>query len=114
METNKHYNAQEHTGICVTKREDEDIDDLIRRFRKKCSKSGISKELRERMYFEKPSEKRKRKKAQSIRMIQREESKVQDMKDKVIKQKLKRRRLERDDRRSQRQNRVRKTYKGED
>jgi len=112
--TNKYYNAQEHTGICVTKREDESIDDLIRRFRKKCSKSGISKELRERMYFEKPSKKRRRKKAQSIRMIQREEIKMQNMKEKVVKQKLKRRRLERDDRGSQRQNRVRKTYKNEE
>jgi small subunit ribosomal protein S21 len=113
--TNKHYHPQERSGICVMKREDESPDDLIRRFRKKFSKSGIAKELRERMYFEKPSKKRRRKRAQAIRMMQREEEKLQAMKDKARKQKLKRRRLERDDSRSsKRQNYTKKTYENTD
>ena len=49
---------------------------MIKRFRKKYSKSGVAKEVRDRMFFEKPSDKKRRKKVQSIRMIKREEEKV--------------------------------------
>jgi len=109
--TNKYYHPEERSGICVMKKEDESPDDLIRRFRKKYSKSGMAKELRERMYFEKPSKKRRRKRAQAIRMIQREEEKLQAMKDKARKQKIKRRRREQDDSRSgKRQDHTKKTY----
>jgi small subunit ribosomal protein S21 len=107
-EQNKHYYPQEHSGICVIKRDDESDDDLVRRFRKKYSKSGIAKELRERMFFEKPSKKRRRKRAQAIRMIKREEEKVQIMKEKTRKQKMKRRRREQHDRSDKRQNYTRK------
>lgn len=110
--TNKHYYPEEHNGICVIRREGELTEDLIRRFRKKHSKSGITKELRERMYFEKPSQKRRRKRSQAIRMIKREEEKIKAMKEKARKQKLKRRRREKDDRRSsKRQSNNEKTYK---
>ena len=64
---NRHFYEEEHSGICVVRHDGESDDNLIRRFRKKCSKSGISVELRQRMYFEKPSNKKRRKKAQSIR-----------------------------------------------
>lgn len=110
MAHNRNYHPQERSGICVVKKEDESIDDLIKRFRKKYSKSGLAKELRERMYFEKPSAKRRRKKAQSIRMIQREEEKIQAMKEKAKKQRIKRRRREKNDRSNKRQNHTRKTY----
>ena len=76
---NRHFYEEEHSGICVVKHDGESDDNLIRRFRKKCSKSGISVELRQRMYFEKPSNKKRRKKAQSIRYKQKEETKVEEM-----------------------------------
>ena len=47
-----YYKPDEYNGICVVKRKGEGDEEFIRRFRKKYSKSGIAKELRERMYFE--------------------------------------------------------------
>lgn len=90
MNYSKHYKPDEYSGICVVKRKSETIENLIKRFRKKYSKSGLSKELRDRMYFEKPSDKKRRKKAQSLRTIKRDEAKIEAMKEKVIKDKQKR------------------------
>ena len=69
----KHYYPQENNGICVVRRKGESDEELLKRFRKKYSKSGIARELKERMFYEKPSDKRRRKKNQCIRNIQREE-----------------------------------------
>lgn len=88
MSYHRHFHSQEHTGICVVRRKGESNDELLKRFRKKFSKSGVSKELRDRMYFEKPSDKRRRKKLQSIRAIKREEEKM-----KLLQEKMKRKRL---------------------
>ena len=46
--------------ITVTVREDESIDSALSRFNKICAKAGIIKEVRERSYYEKPSEKKRR------------------------------------------------------
>jgi len=45
----------------VTVREDEPFENALRRFKRKCEKSGILTELKKRQHFEKPSVKRKRK-----------------------------------------------------
>lgn len=58
-------------GICVTLRQGEDIGALIRRFKKRVSKSGIIQESRRRMSYEKPSDTRRRKSREQIRRIQR-------------------------------------------
>ena len=89
IQTN-HYKPDEYSGICVVRRKSETVDSLIKRFKKKYSKSGLSRELREKMYFEKPSDKKRRKKAQSIRTIKREEDKLLAMKEKLDKAKQKR------------------------
>ena len=89
MRADKHFYPAEYGGICVVRRKGEDIDDLIRRFRKKYSKSGISRELRERMYFEKPSNKKRRKLAQSIRLQEKEAEKLDKMKERARIQKFK-------------------------
>jgi small subunit ribosomal protein S21 len=89
MSYHKHFHSQEHAGICVVRRKGESGDELLKRFRKKFSKSGISKELRDRMYFEKPSDKRRRKKLQSIRSIKREEEKMQLLQEKMTRKRLK-------------------------
>jgi small subunit ribosomal protein S21 len=44
----------------VTVREDEPFENALRRFKRKCEKSGILTELKKRQHFEKPSVKRKR------------------------------------------------------
>ncbi len=90
MSYHKHYHPAEKHEICVIKRKGENTEDLIKRFKKKFSKSGITKELRERMYFEKPSNKKRRKKAQSIRLIQREQKKLELIKKKARKRKTRR------------------------
>jgi small subunit ribosomal protein S21 len=64
------------THVAVKARKGEDLESLIKRFKKKVSKAGITKEVRDKMYYEKPSDKRRRKKAQSIRNIKREEAKA--------------------------------------
>ena len=105
MGKDKHFYPAEHSGICVVRRNGEADEDLIKRFRKKYSKSGISRELRERMYFEKPSDKKRRKKAQSIRLKQKEDEKLKEMRERArikrFKIKKKKFKDERDERRDQ-------------
>lgn len=42
-------------------RENESFESALRRFKKKCEKSGVLSDLRKHQHFEKPSERRKRK-----------------------------------------------------
>ena len=42
-------------------REDESLENALRRFKRKCEKSGILTEIKKRQHFEKPSVRRKRK-----------------------------------------------------
>ena len=46
-------------------REEESFEGAVRRFKRKCEKSGILTELKKRQHYEKPSVKRKRKNAQA-------------------------------------------------
>jgi small subunit ribosomal protein S21 len=92
MSYHKHFHAAERTGICVIRRKGEGDEELLKRFRKKYSKSGISKELRDRMYFEKPSDKKRRKKLQALRAMKREEEKLTKLRKKLERKKMKGRR----------------------
>ena len=49
----------------VTVRDEEHFENALRRFKRKCEKSGILTELKKRQYFEKPCVKRKRKDIQA-------------------------------------------------
>lgn len=49
----------------VNVREEESFENALRRFKRKCEKSGILTELKKRQHFEKPSVKRKRKEVQA-------------------------------------------------
>ena len=49
----------------VQVRDEESFENALRRFKRKCEKSGILTELKKRQYFEKPSVKRKRKAIQA-------------------------------------------------
>ncbi len=55
----------------VTVREDESFEGALRRFKRKCEKSGILTELKKRQHFEKPSVKRKRKAVQARKKMMR-------------------------------------------
>jgi len=70
-----YYNRDENNGIGVVKRKNESDEDLLRRFRKKFSKSGLMKEIKEKMYFEKPSDKKRRKRAQAAQVRKQEDEK---------------------------------------
>ncbi len=50
-------------------REGETFEQAMRRFKKQCEKAGIIAELRKREYYEKPSEKKKKKMAQAKKRI---------------------------------------------
>lgn len=52
-------------------REDESFESALRRFKRKCEKSGILTELKKRQHFEKPSVKRKRKAMQARKKMMR-------------------------------------------
>jgi len=45
----------------VRVREDESLESALRRFKRKCEKSGILSELKKRQHYEKPSARKKRK-----------------------------------------------------
>ena len=56
--------------ICVVKlrlRDNESVQDAVRRFRKLVEHAGIKKELRKREFFEKPTQERKRKAAAAVK-----------------------------------------------
>jgi len=58
----KHF-RQKESGICVIAKHGESLHDLIKRFKKKFSRSGIAIELRENSFYEKPSIRKKKKRA---------------------------------------------------
>jgi len=45
----------------VKVRENESLDQALRRFKRECSKSGVMSEVKKRRHYEKPSVKRKKK-----------------------------------------------------
>lgn len=104
---NQHFQPDELNGICTVKRDDESNEDVIKRFRKKFSKSGLLKEFREKMFYEKPSDKKRRKKIEAERERKREEEKQLRLQEKRkrIKRKKQKERERQNDKSSSRQNR---------
>ncbi|MDK2896682.1 MAG: small subunit ribosomal protein [Candidatus Atribacteria bacterium] len=45
----------------------ENIDDALRRFKRKCQRSGLTSEIKRRKFYEKPSERKRRKAARRRR-----------------------------------------------
>ena len=60
----------------VTPRDREYFDRMLSRFRKQVDKAGIVQEVRQREFYEKPCDKRNRKKGAAIRRHQKNESKL--------------------------------------
>ena len=56
----------EAVGITVSRRDNEPIEVLIRRFKKKCLKHGIIRDIMEKEFYVKPSTKRRIEKKKSI------------------------------------------------
>ncbi len=47
-------------AIRIKARSGESVEQMLRRFKKLCEKEGLTKEIKRRQYFEKPSERRRR------------------------------------------------------
>ena len=47
-------------AIRIKARGGESVEQMLRRFKKLCEKEGLTKEVKRRQYFEKPSERRRR------------------------------------------------------
>ena len=62
-------------GIGVVANYGENFDSLLRRFKRTISKNGNIKEVNQRRFHEKPSDKKKRKKAESIKRNHKKERK---------------------------------------
>jgi small subunit ribosomal protein S21 len=65
-------------GLVVIRRDNEDIESLIKRFKKKVNNSGILREVRAHSFYEKPSVKRKRKEKEA--KIRREKDALKQLK----------------------------------
>ena len=92
------YKSKRKIVFWVASRKGEDIESLIKRFRKKYSKSGLSREVHQRMFYEKPGDKKRRKKAQYIRNIKKEEQKALEREEQYKKMIAKKRRKEKNER----------------
>lgn len=70
--------VDEKKGIVVVKKDNEDIESLVRRFRKKVMRSGILRESKLKDYYEKPSRQKKRKRKESESRRKKEEMKLKE------------------------------------
>jgi small subunit ribosomal protein S21 len=47
-------------AIRIKSRQNESVGQMLRRFKKLCEKEGLTKDIKRKQYFEKPSERRRR------------------------------------------------------
>ena len=62
----REHNTPKPQGLQVFVREGEDINKALRKLKKKVEAAGIIKEMRDRQYYQKPSEKRRKAKKAGI------------------------------------------------
>ncbi len=72
VRTSMSEKQNEIKGIFVEKREGEDAETLIRRFKKKVSKSGILQDLKKKSYYMKPGDHRRKKSIDARRRNEKE------------------------------------------
>jgi len=58
--------------IKVKSREKESIEQLLRRFKKLCEKEGLTRDIKRTSYYEKPSEKKRRKERKAEKRLLKE------------------------------------------
>ncbi len=57
--------------IKVKARGNESLEQMLRRFKKMCEKEGLTKEIKRTAYYEKPSERRRRRIRKSVKRVER-------------------------------------------
>ena len=62
-------------AIRLKARSGESAEQMLRRFKKVCDKEGLTKEIKKRMYYEKPSERKQRDSRKSTRRVEMTSSK---------------------------------------
>jgi len=60
-------------AIRIKSRSGESVEQMMRRFKKLCEKEGLTKDIKRREYYEKPSERRRRAMRKSISRVARVE-----------------------------------------
>ncbi len=55
--------------IKVKARANESVNQMLRRFKKLCEKEGLTKDIKRNSYYEKPSERRRRRARKSIKRV---------------------------------------------
>lgn len=58
--------------IRVKVRGNESVEQMVRRFKKLCDKEGLTRDIKRTSYYEKPSERRRRKTRKSMKRIAKE------------------------------------------
>ena len=71
-------NSLKETGISVVKRDNEDYESFLRRFKKKVMNSGIQKEFKETTFYEKPSVYKKRKSNEARKRLIRDQIRLEE------------------------------------
>ena len=56
--------------IKVKARGNESLEQMLRRFKKMCEKEGLTKEIKRTAYYEKPSERRRRRIRKSVKRVE--------------------------------------------
>ncbi len=56
-------------AIRIKARNGESVEQMLRRFKKLCEKEGLTKEIKRRQHFEKPSERRRRAHRKSLQRV---------------------------------------------
>jgi small subunit ribosomal protein S21 len=82
-------NFKKEEGVVVFLQHGETTESLVRRFKKKYSKSGIPKEIRDRMQYSKPSVAKRIKQEAARRLRQRDEEKRMKKMSRLLKDKRK-------------------------
>lgn len=59
--------------IRVKVRGNESVEQMVRRFKKLCEKEGLTRDIKRNAYYEKPSERRRRKVRKSLKRIAKEQ-----------------------------------------
>ena len=55
--------------IKVKSRGNESVEQMIRRFKKMCEKEGLNKDVKRKSYYEKPSERRRRRMRKTLKRV---------------------------------------------
>ena len=58
--------------IRIKARAGESIEQMVRRFKKLCEKEGLNRDIKRKMYYEKPSERRRRRLRKTLKRIAKE------------------------------------------